>query len=174
MKKFAELEIIQTLSWAKLFSVLLGFLTIYTSILWAISTRVSDNRADYVNMRYHELQSLENKIKELEEQNQALREQLPNENGEATTKISNSSEQPEIAQGGTFIDPKTNLIVSVSYVRSGYIVAVVTLPNGEQISKNISLGQDIKFENGNKKYQMIITSTDPKEGITKLLIREIK
>lgn len=172
MKKFAELEFVQNLTWKKIGAIIAGFLSfmaIYTSVIWTVGTRSADSRADYVNMRYNELTTLEEKLKALEEENQAFRAQLGKETSET---VSNMGLGKELKAGATDIDTKTNLIVSVRDVYDDRAYVALTFPDGSDYSANMYIGQSRSFETKSKKYQVIFTEITPKKSI-KYMIREI-
>lgn len=171
MKKFAELEFVQNLGWAKLISVSITIITAYTSAIWGFSTWAAGNKADYVNMRYNELSELEDKIKVLESENIQLRQQL----GKDITTISPNSNTgiKEIKTGESDIDPITGLIVSVKSVssRNNSADIALTLPDGKSIDRSFGTGDVSSFVFNNKNYQIIFTNIQ-KDSPVKYIIRQ--
>lgn len=171
MKTFAELDFIKNLSWAKLLTSIVGIITVYTSVIWVLATRATDSRADYVNMRYSEITTLEDKLKTLESENLELKQQLgksPNLENESSSDIA-----AHTVKSGYSATHKSGVMVSIKEVYHSSANGTLTFPNGTTENRsNLSVGSTFPFENKNKKYLVVFSEFKPNESIT-YIVREI-
>ncbi|WGE51479.1 hypothetical protein NYR68_03595 [Actinobacillus equuli subsp. haemolyticus] len=175
MKQFAELDFIKNLSWTKLFTSVFGFMAVYTSVIWALATRATDNRADYVNMRYAEIDKLEQQISVLQAENKKLNDKLPDSEKSELSKSVKTSLEPQYkeftTENVTVVDQLSGTMITVRVLGSSSVLLNFTFPNGETYHDYFSAGDSHSFVVNNKKYQLLVTEYNDKKA--KYIIREI-
>ncbi|MGQ0285634.1 hypothetical protein ACT2CV_00290 [Pasteurellaceae bacterium 22721_9_1] len=175
MKKFAELEFIQNLSWKQVLTYSAISITTLIGATWTLATRTSDSKADYVNMRYAEISALETQVKALQLENSQLKSKLgikESANSKESKFVEN--EIKELKKREPVIDDFLGVIYLLEYPYNNYGYFTFTFENGESVSKNIDIGKSYKFSaKNNKTYQFIVISTDTEKDIVKYMIKEI-
>lgn len=171
MKKFAELEAVQNLTWRQVITYSTLTLTTLIAATWTIATRIADSKAEYANMRYAEIETLQNQLVELQKENVQYRK-LHSKN-KNITQLDSESEIKELMESESYVDPKSGLFVSISELsNSGSVYFSLNFPDGSRKYINgAKAGYGTTFENKGKKYQFVIAGVKNKKA--KITVREL-
>lgn len=171
MKKFAELDVVQNLTWRQVITYSTLTLTTLIAATWTIATRVADSKAEYVNMRYAEIETLQNQLVELQKENEQYRK-LDSKNKNVAQSAS-ESEIKELVESESYFDPKSGLFVSISELsNSGYAYFSLNFPDGSREYVNgAKTGYGKTFEHKGKKYQFVLAGVKDKKA--KITVREL-
>lgn len=153
----------------------LAYTTTIISATWVVATRVSDSKADYVNMRYDEIRNLQEQFSQLQAENEKLRAKLKME----PVKHSLDLSSPLMAlkefdkEGITFIEPISNIMITTLNINqsNNSVYLQFNFPDGDIYRQTFYVGSNYIFKINEKKYQIFTTEFADKK--MKYFVREL-